>query len=99
PTKFGLSIADMTSGMHAVEGVLLALLQRQRTGRGDRVDVALSDTLLALLAYQGQMVLTGGTQPRRLGNAHPSIVPYQSFATADGWVNLGVGNEGLWTRF
>ncbi len=99
PTKFGLSIADVTAGQHAVEGVLLALLQRERTGRGERVDVALSDGLLALLTYQGQMVLTGGQAPRRLGNAHPSIVPYQTFRTRDGWLNVGVGNDGLWERF
>jgi crotonobetainyl-CoA:carnitine CoA-transferase CaiB-like acyl-CoA transferase len=99
PTKFGLSVADLTSGMHAVEGILLALFQRERTGRGERVDVALSDTLLSLLAYQGQMTLTGGKAPRRLGNAHPSIVPYQTFRTRDGWVNIGVGNEKLWAAF
>ncbi|MGE0711646.1 MAG: CaiB/BaiF CoA transferase family protein [Planctomycetota bacterium] len=99
PTKFGLSIADITAGQHAVEGILLALLQRARTGRGQRVDVALSDGLLALLTYQAQMVLTGGVAPRRLGNAHPSIVPYQTFATRDGWINVGVGNEGLWAKF
>ncbi len=99
PTKFGLSIADVTAGQHAVEGILLALLRRARTGEGERVDVALSDGLLALLTYQGQMALTGGVTPRRLGNAHPSIVPYQTFRTADGWLNVGVGNDGLWERF
>ncbi|RMG09758.1 MAG: CoA transferase [Planctomycetota bacterium] len=99
PTKFGLSIADVASGMHAVEGILLALYQRERTGRGERVDVALSDTLLSLLAYQAQMFLTGGQRPRRLGNAHPSIVPYQTFRTADGWINVGVGNDALWVTF
>jgi len=99
PTKFGLSIADVTAGQHAVEGILLALLRRERTGQGDRVDVALADGLLALLTYQAQMVLTGDVRPRRLGNAHPSIVPYQTFATADGWINVGVGNDGQWARF
>lgn len=99
PTKFGLSIADLTAGQHAVEGILLALLQRERTGRGERVDVALGDGLLALLTYQAQMHLTGGQRPRRLGNAHPSIVPYQAFATADGWLNVGVGNDSLWAKF
>lgn len=99
PMKFGLSIADLTAGMHAVEGILLALLRRERTGQGDRVDVALSDGLLALLTYQGQMSLTGGVSPRRLGNAHPSIVPYQAFRASDAWINVGVGNEELWRRF
>jgi len=55
--------------------------------------------LLALLAYQGQMTLTGGVAPRRMGNAHPSIVPYQTFPSQDGWINVGVGNEGLWAKF
>ncbi len=99
PMKFGLSIADLTAGMHAVEGILLALLRRERTGQGDRVDVALSDGLLALLTYQGQMTLTGGVRPRRLGNAHPSIVPYQAFRARDAWINVGVGNEQIWQRF
>ncbi|MEZ6188372.1 MAG: CaiB/BaiF CoA-transferase family protein [Planctomycetota bacterium] len=99
PMKFGLSIADLTAGQHAVEGILLALLRRAQTGTGDRVDISLGDGLLALLTYQAQMQLTGGVAPRRLGNAHPSIVPYQAFATADGWVNVGVANDSLWQRF
>jgi len=98
PTKFGLSIADVGAGMHAVEGILLALLQRERTGCGQRVDVALSPTPLAFLTYKAQMSLTGGVAPRRLGNAHPSIVPYQTFPTADGWLNVGAGNESLWKK-
>jgi homotetrameric cytidine deaminase len=99
PMKFGLSIADLTAGQHAVEGILLALHRRERTGTGDRVDVALIDGMLALLTYQAQMSLTGGKRPRRLGNAHPSIVPYQAFRARDAWVNVGVGNEGLWREF
>lgn len=99
PMKFGLSIADLTAGMHAVEGILLALFRRERTGQGDRVDVALSDGMLALLTYQAQMSLSVGKQPRRLGNGHPSIVPYQSFRARDAWFNLGVGNEDMWRRF
>ncbi len=99
PTKFGLSIADLTAGQLAVEGILLALLRRERTGRGDRVDVALADGLLALLTYQAQMWLSCGQAPRRLGNAHPSIVPYQAFRARDGWLNVGVGNEALWATF
>ena len=99
PMKFGLSIADLTAGMHAVEGILLALFRRERTGLGDRVDVALSDGMLALLTYQAQMSLSVGQQPKRLGNGHPSIVPYQSFRARDAWFNLGVGNEDMWRRF
>jgi crotonobetainyl-CoA:carnitine CoA-transferase CaiB-like acyl-CoA transferase len=99
PMKFGLSIADLAAGMHAVEGILLALYRREKTGEGERVDVALADGLLALLTYQGQMTLTGGGRPRRLGNAHPSIVPYQAFQARDLWINVGVGNEDIWRRF
>jgi crotonobetainyl-CoA:carnitine CoA-transferase CaiB-like acyl-CoA transferase len=99
PTKLGISIADLTAGQHAVEGILLALHARARTGKGDRVDVALADGILALLTYQAQMFLSGGAKPRRLGNAHPSIVPYQAFAAQDGFVNVGVGSESLWEKF
>lgn len=99
PMKFGLSIADLTAGQHAVEGILLALYRRERTGQGDRVDVALSDGMLALLTYQAQMSLAVGQKPRRLGNGHPSIVPYQAFRAKDAWFNLGVGNEEMWRRF
>ena len=99
PTKLGISVADIMAGQHAAEGILLALYQREKTGRGERVDVSLADGVLALLTYQARMFLTGGQAPRRLGNAHPSIVPYQAFAAADGFVNVGVGNEALWGKF
>ncbi len=99
PTKCGISIADCVAGLHAVEGVVAALYARERTGRGDRVDVALFDGLLSLLTYQAQMWLACGKAPRRLGNAHPSIVPYETFRAADGYVNIGVGSESLWARF
>ncbi len=99
PTKLGISIADITAGQHAVEGILLALIGRQKTGKGDRVDIALADGILALLTYQAQMFLSGGKKPGRLGNAHPSIVPYQAFQAQDGFVNVGVGSESLWMKF
>ena len=96
PHKFGLSIADLTAGQHAVEGILLALLQRERTGRGERVDVSIADGLLALLTYQAQMSLSGVGTPQRHGNTHHSLVPYQTFAAADGHLPVGVGNEAHW---
>lgn len=99
PTRLGVSLADLMAGQHAVEGILLALWKRQRTGRGDRVDIALLDGMLSLLTYQAQMYLSCGQQPQRLGNAHPSIVPYQAFRTEDGFVNVGVGNDKLWQGF
>jgi crotonobetainyl-CoA:carnitine CoA-transferase CaiB-like acyl-CoA transferase len=99
PVKLGISIADLVAGMHAVEGILLALYQRVRTGRGQRVDVSLCDGVLALLTYQAQMYLSCAQKPKRLGNAHPSIVPYQAFAAKDGFLNVGVGNDELWRKF
>jgi crotonobetainyl-CoA:carnitine CoA-transferase CaiB-like acyl-CoA transferase len=99
PTKCGLSIADEIAGHNAVEGIMAALLRRGRTGEGGRVDVALFDGMLALLTYQGQMLLSCDRDPVRLGNAHPSIVPYQTFQARDGWINIGVGSESLWARF
>ena len=99
PYKSGISMADLMAGMLAVEGVLLALLNRQRTGQGDRVDIALLDGLLHLLTYQSQGWLGAGVKPRRIGNQHPSIVPYQAFETSDGFINIGVGSEALWQRF
>lgn len=99
PTRIGVSLADLVAGHNAVTGILAALYKRERTGRGERVDIALMDGMLALLTYQAQMVLSGAGQPGRLGNAHPSIVPYQAFAARDGLFNVGVGNESLWRRF
>jgi crotonobetainyl-CoA:carnitine CoA-transferase CaiB-like acyl-CoA transferase len=74
-------------------------LVRERTGDGQRVEVALHDGLLSLLTFHAQIWWAGGKAPIRIGNAHPSIVPYQTFPTADGWMNVGVGNEGQWKRF
>jgi len=99
PTKFGLSIADCLAGHNAVEGILAALVRRGRTGTGARVDIALFDGLLSVLTYQAQMWLSSEKAPRRLGNAHPSIVPYETFRAADAWLNVGVANEALWARF
>lgn len=98
PTKFGLSIADIVAGMNAVQGILLALLVREKTGRGQHIDIALLDSLVACLTYQAQGFFAGSA-PRRLGNRHPSITPYETFEVSDGFINLGVGNEGLWKKF
>lgn len=99
PTRVGISLGDETAGLLAVQGILAALLVRERTGRGQLVEIALHDGLLSLLTFQAQNWWAGGKAPTRIGNAHPSIVPYQTFATADGWMNVGVGNEGQWRRF
>ncbi len=99
PVKVGTSIADLTAGQLAVEGVLLALLERGRTGKGQKVDVALLDGVLALFTYQAQNYFATGKPSRRIGNRHPSITPYETFRTADGYVNIGVANEGFWKPF
>ncbi|HJR52635.1 MAG TPA: CoA transferase [Gemmatimonadota bacterium] len=96
PTRVGISLGDETAGLLAVQGILAALLARERTGRGQRVEVALHDGLLSLLTYHAQNWWSGGPRPTRLGNAHPSIVPYQTFQAADAWINVGVGNERQW---
>ena len=96
PTRVGISLGDETAGLLAVQGILAALLARERTGLGQRVEVALHDGLLSLLTYHAQNWWSGGPRPTRLGNAHPSIVPYQTFQAADAWINVGVGNERQW---
>jgi crotonobetainyl-CoA:carnitine CoA-transferase CaiB-like acyl-CoA transferase len=99
PYKVGISIADITTGMYAVQGILAGLLQRGQTGRGQRIDVALLDSMVSTLTYQAEMYLAAGETPRRLGNRHPSIVPYETFEASDGYFNLGVANDSLWHRF
>ena len=96
PTRVGISLGDETAGLLVVQGILAALLARERTGKGQRVEVALHDGLLSLLTYQAQNWWSGGERPRRLGNAHPSIVPYQTFRAADAWINVGAANDRQW---
>jgi len=98
PIKFGLSIADIVAGMNAVQAILLALLVREKSGRGQHIDISLLDSLVGCLTYQAQNHFAGAS-PQRLGNRHPSIAPYEMFETADGYMNVGVGNEGLWKKF
>ena len=99
PYRLGVAIADIVSGMFAAYGVVTALFARERTGRGQMVDVAMLDAVAALLTYQAGNYFASGNVPRRLGNRHPSIVPYETFAAADGEFVLAVGNEDLWRRF
>lgn len=93
PQKVGVAASDLMAGMYAVTAVLAALEARHRTGRGQHVDVPLYDTQAAWLANQGMNYLVSGEVPRRMGNAHPNIVPYQTFATRDGHLMVAVGNE------
>ncbi|MEE9264273.1 MAG: CoA transferase [Vicinamibacteria bacterium] len=99
PLKVGASLADIFTGTMAAQGILAALHQRATTGKGQKVDVALFDSVLATLCYQAQGYLLTGEVPERLGNRHPSLSPYETFQTADGYVIVGVGNDSLWVSF
>ncbi|MCW5881998.1 MAG: CoA transferase [Anaerolineae bacterium] len=98
PYKVGVAIADITTGMLAANAVLAALLHRERTGQGQHIDISLLDTHLAWLANVGSSALVTGKAARRYGNAHASLVPYESFATADSHLVLAVGNDGQFRR-
>jgi len=99
PQKVGVALTDILTGLHAAVGILAALAHRERTGEGQHIDVALLDVQVACLANQALNYLTSGTPPRRMGNAHPNIVPYQDFPTADGDMILAVGNDAQFARF
>ncbi|MBN9122616.1 MAG: CoA transferase [Planctomycetes bacterium] len=99
PFKVGVAVADVLTGLYASNAVLAALHARARTGHGYAIDLALADCALAAQVNVAQAFLTGGTVPQRQGNAHLQIVPYQLFATADGWLVLNVGNDGQWKAF
>ena len=98
PQKPGVAHADLFTGMYGAVAVLAALHMRQRTGRGQWIDLSLFDTQLAVLANQATGYLIGGVAPRRMGNAHPSIVPYQVFEAADGPLVIACGNDGQFAR-
>jgi len=99
PYRLGVAIADIASGMFAAYGVALALFARERTGRGQQVDLAMLDAVAALLSYQAGNFFASGRVPARLGNRHPSIVPYEVFAASDGDFVLAVGNDEQWKTF
>ncbi|HET6931024.1 MAG TPA: CoA transferase, partial [Candidatus Acidoferrum sp.] len=99
PLRFPIAIADMTTGMYAAMGILGALFARERTGKGDYLDMALFDSQLTWLANVGSSYLNAGVSPQRLGNAHPNIVPYQLFRGSDGrYFVVGVGTQEQWCR-
>jgi len=99
PQKVGVAVADLMCGMYAVSAILGALFERDRSGRGQYIDLSLLDTQVAWLANQNLNYLVSGQPPRRQGTAHPNIVPYQSFATSDGYLMLAVGNDAQFARF
>ena len=99
PTRVGLPIADILAGMFGAYGVSLALLERDRTGRGGAVDTSLLGAVVGIHAFHGEGWLGAGIAPRRTGNRHPSIAPYGVFHTGDGDLVIAVGSESLWRRF
>ena len=99
PFRLGVAVSDIVTGMFAAQGILGALFAREQTGRGQYVDVAMLDSTAALLTYQAANYFATGTAPGRLGNRHPTIVPYETFAAADSELVLAVGNDDLWRRF
>lgn len=99
PYKVGVAVADVLTGLYASNAILAALHARARSGHGYAIDLALSDCALAAQVNVAQAYLTGGKVPQRQGNAHLQIVPYQLFATADGYIVLNVGNDSQWRAF
>jgi crotonobetainyl-CoA:carnitine CoA-transferase CaiB-like acyl-CoA transferase len=99
PQKVGVPLADMFAGLYGCIGILAALHHRTATGQGQQVDIGMLDTHVAWLANQGMNYLATGANPPRLGNQHPNIVPYQVFATADGYLVLSIANDPTFRRF
>ena len=98
PTKIGVAYADILTGLYAVIAIQAALRQREAIGRGQHIDMALFDVMVGTLANQAMNYLLSGEVPTRLGNAHPNIVPYEAFPTADGWLVIAVGNDRQFAR-
>ena len=99
PYKVGVAIADITAGLFACNAILAALFEHQRSGKGQRIDISLLDSQIAWLANVGSNFLVSGETPRRYGNAHANIVPYQTFKASDGYFALAVGNDSQWRQF
>lgn len=98
PVKVGVAWVDVLTGVHAAVGILGALLERTRSGRGQHLDLSLFDVALASLVNQAQSFLLTGVSPRRMGSAHPQIVPYGAFEASDGWLVLAAGNDDQFRR-
>jgi formyl-CoA transferase/CoA:oxalate CoA-transferase len=99
PYRLGVAIADLVAGLLAAQGVTLALFARTRTGHGQHVDVGMLDGVTALLSYQAGIFFATGVAPSRMGNRHPTIVPYETFEASDGEFVLAVGNDEQFKRF
>jgi crotonobetainyl-CoA:carnitine CoA-transferase CaiB-like acyl-CoA transferase len=99
PQKMGVAFVDIFTGVYSVVAIQAALAHRERTGEGQAIDMALLDTLTGVLGNQAMNYLVSGVAPRRMGNAHPNIVPYQVFPASDGHLIVAVGNDGQYRRF
>jgi crotonobetainyl-CoA:carnitine CoA-transferase CaiB-like acyl-CoA transferase len=99
PVRVGVAVIDILTAHFAVQAILSALLERERTGKGRRLDIAMFDSAVVSLTYMAQNVLATGEAPGRMGSRHPSIVPYQAFPTRDGWIVVAVGSDAIWKRF
>ena len=99
PQKVGVAVADLFTGVYATTAILAALVERGRTGQGRHIDAALLDTQVAMMANQASNYLVGGKVPKRIGNAHINVVPYQVFPTRDGHMVIAIGNDGQFGRF
>ena len=98
PQKVGVAVADLFTGMYATQAILAALFHRNRTGLGQYIDVALLDVQVAMLANMNSNYLVSGKLPKRWGNAHPNVIPYQTFQTSDGWIIVATGNDEQFRR-
>ena len=99
PVRVGVAIADIVSGMFAAQGISAALYARERTGQGQHVDIAMLDSVAALLTYQAGIYFSTDVPPKRMGNRHPTIVPYETFTASDGEFMLAVGTDDQWKKF
>jgi crotonobetainyl-CoA:carnitine CoA-transferase CaiB-like acyl-CoA transferase len=99
PTKIGTSIADLLTGQFAAQGIMAALLERSRTGVGRHVEISMLDSMASLLTFNAGIYFTTGDSPKRRGNTHATIAPYEAFQASDGWLNIGVANDKFWQLF
>jgi crotonobetainyl-CoA:carnitine CoA-transferase CaiB-like acyl-CoA transferase len=99
PYKVGTSIADLVSGLNGSQAILAALYAAKTTGRGQYVSVSMYEAVASLLSFNASIYYATGVSPKRRGNAHATIVPYETFEASDGWISLGVANDELWKRF
>lgn len=98
PYRAGVAIADLAAGIFASNAIVAALFARERVGKGQRIDISLLDSMVALMSYVASNYLVSGEVPQRYGNAHPNIVPYQEFQAKDGYIALAAGNDNQWTK-